>query len=99
MSGNLHCLSSHIFFCKVIRNITTQQDGRGKDTRCTYLAVVLWVAVVGYGKANFNKLIDGKPGLSQKMKTKQVFIVLDWKRNTSIEKEEGKIILDLLSVI
>ena len=33
------------------------------------------------------------------MKTKQVFIVLDWKRNTSIKKEEGKIILDLLSVI
>ena len=38
-----------------------------------------------------------KLGLSKKIKKKQV-LVFDWKESTSIE-EEGKIILDLLSVI
>ena len=34
-------------------------------------------------------------------KAKQVFVVFEWKENTSIEEEEeeGKVILDLLSVI
>ena len=47
----------------------------------------------------FNNLIGGKLGLSQKIKTKQVFIVFDWKVDTSIENEEEKLTLDLLSVI
>ena len=44
-------------------------------------------------------MIGGKLGLSQKIKTKQVFIVFDWKVDTSIENEEEKLTLDLLSVI
>ena len=47
----------------------------------------------------FSDLIGGKLGLSQNIKTKQVFIVFDWKENTIIENEEGKVILDLLPVI
>ena len=47
----------------------------------------------------FNNLIGGKLGLSQKIETKQVFIVFDWKVDTSIENEEEKLTLDLLSVI
>ena len=39
----------------------------------------------------FNDLIGGKLDLSQRIKTKQAFIVFDWK-DTSVEEEEGKII-------
>ena len=40
----------------------------------------------------FNKFIGGKLGLSQRIKTKQVFIVFDWKEDTSVQEEEGKVI-------
>ena len=42
-------------------------------------------------KRIFKKLIGGKLGLSQRIKTKQVFIVFDWKEDASIE-EERKVI-------
>ena len=29
MLGNLHCFSPHVFLCKAIRNLSTQQHGRG----------------------------------------------------------------------
>ena len=38
-----------------------------------------------YSPANFNELIGGKLGLSTRIKTKQVFIVFDWKEDTSVE--------------
>ena len=44
-------------------------------------------------------MIGGKLGLSQKLKTKQVFIAFDWKEGTNIKEEKWKVILDLLSVI
>ena len=47
-------------------------------------------------------MISGKLGLSKKIKTKQVFVVFDWKENISIEEEEeeeGKVILNLTLVI
>ena len=44
-------------------------------------------------------MIGGKLGLSQKLKTKQVFIAFDWKEGTDIKEEKWKVILDLLSVI
>ena len=39
----------------------------------------------------FNQLISGKLGLSQRIKTKQVFIMFDWKDETSVEEEEKAI--------
>ena len=39
----------------------------------------------------FNDLIGGKLDLSQRIKTKQAFVVFGWK-DTSVEEEEGKII-------
>ena len=86
---NLHCFSPHIFLCKAIRNLSIQQDGKG--TGCwLYLAVELLVAVVGNNSVAavimqqiFNELIGGKFSLSQRIKTKQVFVVFDGKENTS----------------
>ena len=40
----------------------------------------------------FNELIGEKLGLSRRIKAKQVFIVFDWKEDTSIEEEKGKVI-------
>ena len=44
-------------------------------------------------------MIGEKLGLSKNIKTKQVFVVFDWKENISIEEEEGKVILNLTVVI
>ena len=40
----------------------------------------------------FDELIGGKLGLSQRIKTKQVFIVFDLKEDTSVKEGEGKVI-------
>ena len=49
----------------------------------------------------FNELIDRKLGLSQKIKTKQFFIVFDWKEGISVagEEEEGKVIATRFIII
>ena len=42
---------------------------------------------------SFNESINGQLGFSQRIKTKQVFRVFDWKEDTHIEEdEEGKLI-------
>ena len=44
---------------------------------------------------SFNESIGGQLGFSQRIKTKQVFRVFDWKEDTHIEEEEeeeGKLI-------
>ena len=37
----------------------------------------------------FNELIGGKLGLSQKIKTKQDFMVFHWKEDTALKKRNG----------
>ena len=53
MSGNLHCFPRTCFFEKRSEisagSKTRQKDGRSTGSSM-YLAVKLWVAIVGYGK-------------------------------------------------
>ena len=91
----------HILLCKTIRNLGTQQDGRGTGCTCTWIYSAIYLIYLDITEfilqQNFNEFIGGKLDLSQKIKIK-VFIVFDWKEDTNIE-ENGKVILYLLSVI
>ena len=94
----------HIFIFKAIRNPGTQQVGRSTE-RSMYMYLNLFCNIPdilrytwAYSATDFNELIGGELGASQKVKTK-VFMVYDWKEDTYIEEEKGKAILDLLSVI
>ena len=90
--------------CKMIRNFNTQQVDRG--TGCSvWMQLNLFCDIPDILRYEFimqqcfNELIGGKLGLSQKFKTKQVLILFDCMKGTSIEEEKRKVILHLLSVI
>ena len=60
---------------------------------CVYSAIYLMYSDIleFINQQIFNELIGGKLGLSQKIKTKQVFIVFDWKerRTQELKKKES----------
>ena len=70
----------------------TKQDDRGSE--CTYVCLDLFCDTPEFILQQiFNDWTGWKLGFSQRIKVKQVFIVFDWKEDTSVkeeEEEEGK---------
>ena len=97
MSGNLHCFSRT--FLLVNRSgisaqskITAAQDVHVSTWICSAIYLIYCNIPEFILQQIIDDLIVGKLDLSQIIKTKQVFIVCDWKEDTSVEEEERKVI-------
>ena len=81
----------HIFTCELIRNISPKQDNSGTGCTCVYLDLFCDIPEFILQQI-IDDFIGRKLGLSQIIKTKQVFMVCDWKEDTSVEEGERKVI-------